>query len=128
MKNQSTTWNSNWSQKDIGLYGFADDHAVKKEFTPTKEDEESHCVSSLEQCLFNIRSWMDSNRLQMNNAETEFILFGYRSQLTKGTTEVIDVNGTEVPRSECICYLGIWFDQYMSLKKLHNKEVHYCYA
>ena len=49
---------------------------------------------------------MDSNRLRMNNGKTEFILFGSRSQLTKCTTEVVDVNGTEVPRSECIQLSG----------------------
>ena len=115
MKNQSTIQNIK-SQKDIDLYGFADDHALKKEFTPTKLDDESQCISSLEQYLINIKAWMDSNRLRMNNGKTEFILFTSRSQLTKCTTEVVDVNGTEVPRSECICYLGVWFDQYMSLK------------
>ena len=30
--------------------------------------------------------------------------------------EVVDMNGMEVTRSECICYLGAWLDQYMSLK------------
>ena len=122
MKNQSTNGTLNWSQKYIGLYGFADDHAVKKEFTPTKVDDESQCLSSLEQCLVNIKAWMDSNRLKMNNSQTKFILFGSRSQLTKCTTEVIDVNGTEVPRSECICYLGEWFDQYMSLNSHITKK------
>ena len=57
-KSQSTPWNIE-SQKDIGLYGFADDHAIKKEFTPTKLDDESQCISSLEQCLINIKAWMD---------------------------------------------------------------------
>ena len=78
MKNHSTTWNIRY-QKDIGIYGFVDDHAVKKEFTPTKVDDESHCLSALEQCLINIKAWMDSNRLRMNNGKTEFILFGSRS-------------------------------------------------
>ena len=59
-KNQSTTWNIGY-QKDISLYGFADDHAIRKEFTPTKVDDESQCVYSLEQCLINIKEWMDSN-------------------------------------------------------------------
>ena len=72
-KNQSTTWYIGF-QKDIGLYGFADDHAAKKEFTPTKVDDESQCISSLEQCLINIKAWMDSNRLGMNNGKTELIL------------------------------------------------------
>ena len=121
MKNQSTTWNIK-SQKDIGLYGFEDDHAVKKEFIPTKVDDESQSISSLEQCLINIKAWMDSSRLRMNNGKTEFILFGSRSQLTKCTTEVVDVNGTEILRSECICHLGVLFDQYMSLKSHITKK------
>ena len=85
-------------------------------------DDESQCISSLEQCLINIKAWMDSNRLRMNNGKTEFILFEPRSQLTKCTTEVVDVNGTEVPRSESIHYLGVWFDQYMSLKSHITKR------
>ena len=59
---------------------------------------------------------MDSNRLTMNNVKTKFILFVSRSQLTKCTTEVIDVNETEIPISGFVCYLGVWSDQYMSLK------------
>ena len=65
---------------------------------------------------------MDSNRLRMKNGKAEFILIGSRSQLTKCTNEVVDVNGTEVPRSESICYLGLQFDQYMSLKSLITKK------
>ena len=43
VKNQSTMCNIR-SQKDIDLYGFADDHAVRKEFTPTKVDNESESI------------------------------------------------------------------------------------
>ena len=45
-----------------------------------------------------------------------------RPRLTKCTTEVVGVNGTEVPRSESICYLGVGFDQYMSLKSHITKK------
>ena len=85
-------------------------------------DDESQCISSPEQCLINIKAWMYSNRLRMNNGKTEFILFGSRSQLTKCTTEVVDVIGTEVSRSESIHYLGVWLDQYMSLKSHITKK------
>ena len=68
MENQSTTWNIR-SQKDICLNGFADDHAVKKEFTPTKVDDDSQCIFSLEQCLINIEAWMDIKRLRMNDGK-----------------------------------------------------------
>ena len=60
--------------------------------------------------------------IQQNDKSTEeFILFGSRSQLTKFTTEVVDVNGTEVPRGESIHYLGVWLDQYMSPKSYITK-------
>ena len=76
-KNQSTKWNKE-SKKDICFYRFADDHAIKKEFTPSKVDDASQCIYSLEQCLINIKAWMDSNRLKMNNGKTKFILLGSR--------------------------------------------------
>ena len=85
MENQSTMWNIR-SQKDIGLYGFADDNAVKNEFTPTKVDNEPQCIASLEECLINIKTWMDSNRLRMNNSKMEFILY---NQLNFSRTELI---------------------------------------
>ena len=69
-----------------------DEHAIKKEFKPTKVDDESQCIFSLEQYLTNIKVWMDSNRLMMNDGKMEYILFGSRSKLTKCTTEVVDVN------------------------------------
>ena len=58
----------------------------------------------------------------MNSGKTEFILFRSRSKLTKYTTRVADVNGKEVPRSGYICYLGVWFDQYMTLKSHITKK------
>ena len=85
-------------------------------------DDESQCIYSLEQCLINIKAWMDSNRLKMNNGKTEFILLESRSQLTKCNTEVVDVNGIEVPRSESIYYFGVWLDQCMSLKRHITKK------
>ena len=72
MENQSTMWNIR-SEKHIGLYGFADDHAVKKEFTPTKVDNDFQCISSLEQCLTNQKAWMDSNRFRMFKRVKQFI-------------------------------------------------------
>ena len=85
-------------------------------------NDESQCIFLLEQCLINIKAWMDSNRLRMSDGQIVYTLFGSRSQLTKCTTEVLDVSGMEVPRSECICYLRAWPDQYMSLKSHITKK------
>ena len=53
----------------------------------------------------------------MNNAKTEFILFGSRHQLWKCTTESLSANGEEISCSNCIKYLGTWMDQELSFRQ-----------
>ena len=68
-----------------------------------------------------IKDWMDSNRLKMNTAKTEFIMFGFKKQLEKCTTKALKVNDDMVPTSEIIKYLGAWLDQHLSFK-IHIKK------
>ena len=43
----------------------------------------------------------------MNDGKTEFIMFGFKVQLAKCTTNIISINGTGGQRSEVIKYLGV---------------------
>ena len=56
----------------IDLHGFADDHGIKKKFEPTC-NKEAITTKSLSDCPTRIKSWMDLNRLKMNDAKTEYI-------------------------------------------------------
>ena len=58
---------------------------------------------------------MDENRLKMNNAKTEFVLFGARQQLAKCSSEVLNVNGELIQKSTSIKYLGVDLDQELSV-------------
>ena len=98
----------------VKIHGYADDHAIKKEFTPEKE--ENNTKDELETCLVEIKKWMDQNRLKMNDAKTEFILFGSRKMLAKCESGNIDCNGAVVKRSKCIRYLGADLDENMNMK------------
>ena len=53
----------------------------------------------------------------MNNAKTEFILFGSRQQLRKCTTKSLSANGEDILCSNCIKYLGTWMDQELSFRQ-----------
>ena len=55
-------------------------------------------------------------RLKMNNSKTEFIYFGWPSQLEKCTTRKIDVNGEEITRADHTRYLGAYLDQKLDFK------------
>ena len=50
--------------RPLSIIGFRDDHAMKKSFIPTLEDDEEVCIANIQACLFRVKEWMDSMRLE----------------------------------------------------------------
>ena len=48
-------------EEQIALNGFADDHLVKKEFTPGKQEDESKCIHDLQHCMGEVQVRMEEN-------------------------------------------------------------------
>ena len=84
---------------NVGLNGFADDHSLKRSFKADDRKAEQSIISALQNCLVNVKTLMDENRLKMNDGKTEFIMFGAKKQLAKCKTTSIDVNKTVVNNS-----------------------------
>ena len=101
--------------EEIDLCGFADGHVLKSSFKASSRIPEKESVTSLKSTLVNVKTWMDQNRLKMNNRKTELIMFASKKQLEKCVTTSIDMNGTTVNCSLIIKYLGAWLDQHMQL-------------
>ena len=78
----------------LDLNGFADDHSVHTTFKPSELDhkEELDTTTTIESIMLDIKSWMDQVHLKLNEAKTEFIYFGWPSQLGKCATTTIDVS------------------------------------
>ena len=104
----------------IEIHGYANDHALKKSFRARSEEKTT--ISLLEDATGTIKTWMDHNRLKMNNSKTEFIMYGSRQQLSKIETTNIDTNGVTITKSDCIRYLGADLDEMLSLKKMVNRK------
>ena len=107
---------------DVGLNGFADDHSLKRSFKADERKAKQTVISALQNCLMNVRTWMDENRLKMNDGKTEFIMFGAKKQLAKCKTTSIDVNKTVVNNSEVVKYLGTWMDCNLTFKDHIGKK------
>ena len=60
----------------IKYHGYADDQQVYCSFDPNEAQDINRTVSMIEKCVWSIRSWMRVNRLKLNDAKTEVILFG----------------------------------------------------
>ena len=102
--------------KGIAIHGYADDHALKISFDSNDSTAEQDAINLLEQCAIKVKDWMDQNRLKMNSAKTEFILFGSSSQLGKCGTSSLNVCGDSVKLTPKIKYLGAYLDSHLNLK------------
>ena len=78
--------------KDLTLSGFSDDHSVRRSFRAGSSNEEAETNQILEECMLNIKSWMDYMRLKMNPSKTEFIYFGSKPQVKKCEVESLKVS------------------------------------
>ena len=65
----------------------------------------------------NIASWMDTMYLKLNPDKTKFIMFGYRSQLVKCTTNYVTISGSTIPNSPSVKYLAVTPDENLKCKE-----------
>ena len=102
----------------FSIYGFTDDHNLGCGFTPgtSGNKDEMDKITTLTNSLKSINTWMNRNRLCMNNAKTEVLMIGSQSQFNKCITTALDINGTMVGTSKMIKYLGAYLDNSLSFK------------
>ena len=102
-------------EQSIG--GYADDHCLIDSFDPSKSDDEVTSIGRLETSLQNISTWMASNKLKMNPTKTETTIFVSKGISNKISTSSIQVAGNPVQTSDHLKYLGVWFDQHLTMEK-----------
>ena len=66
---------------NIGIHGFADDYTLKDFFEPVVDEMDT--IIGLEECLEDVKIWMDSNTLKMNDAKTEISTLWFQKTNTK---------------------------------------------
>ena len=93
---------------DIPLYGYADDHSVKKAFRAGSQNknEEKKTIEDLENGAKNIKTWIGINRLKMNDGKSEFahnnLIFFGTSQMTEKFSLGWELNKTPLTFTESI--------------------------
>ena len=101
----------------ITLNSFVDNHSVRRSFIADSRDQELQLILMLMSTVATIASWMDTMHLKLNPDKTEFIMFGYRIQLVKCTTNCDNIPDSNIPRSPSVRYLGVTLDENLSLKE-----------
>ena len=101
------------------VLGYADDHSFYDSFDITTYDS---VKASMENKLDEVKQWMTSNRLKMNDEKTEVIIFGSNYYLSKLDKEAIRVGYDNIEVSEVVKYLGAWLDSKMTMSRFITEK------
>ena len=90
-------------------------------FKPTVQGNEDKKIAQLEACISEIRLWIKTNFLKLNDSKTEVIMFGTHQNITKVKTKQICVGDTLVEIVEYVRNLGYYMDKELK-SKIHIKQ------
>ena len=79
------------------------------------------CISKLESCLADVRSWMQVSFLKLNESKTEFVICSTRQELSKVGMINIKVCDDVIPNVPSIRNLGLHFDEELKHSSHVNK-------
>ena len=92
---------------------YADDTQVYKSFDL---DDCLFSVVCVEKCVSDVKAWMMSNKLQMNEDKTEVLLVTVKRIFNlQHLPEFMNINGTCVKFSPSVRNLGVTLDSTLSL-------------
>ena len=78
-------------------------------------------IQGMEKCIEDIRHWMVSDRLLLNDEKTEFLPISTRQQLSKVEPLPLRVEAMDIEPVNCVRNLGAWFDSMLSMETHINK-------
>ena len=81
-------------------------------FKPTSQ---ANVVNTIENCIADVRNWMASNRICINDSKTEFVIIGSRKQLAKISVDSVTVGDAIIKPVTTVRNLGVLFDQHMKM-------------
>ena len=84
-----------------------DDSQLYLSFSPADGlFSQTDAIQAMERCIQDIRHWMVSDRLLLNDEMTEFLLIGTRQQLSKFAPLPLRVGTMDIEPGNCIRNLG----------------------
>ena len=104
---------------------YVDDSQIYLSFKPDDLSSQQNAITAMQNCIDDIRSWMEHDKLLLNDEKTEFLVIGTRQQLSK----VITVGNSAIMKSSVVGNLGSYIDDKLSMnshiKKVSNASFYY---
>ena len=101
---------------------YANDCQLYVTFRPADGlSSQPDAIQAMERCIEDVRHWIVSDRLLLNDEKTEFLLIGTRQQLSKVEVLPLRVGTIDIEPENCVRNLGAWFDSTLSMETHTNK-------
>ena len=109
---------------NIQIHLYADDTQLYCSFDPSASQS---AMQRMEACITEIRSWMNDNFLKLNDAKTEFIMFGTPNDLKRVSEWTVSVGTEEVFPSTTVRNIGAMMDSALNMESHISNVRKSCY-
>ena len=92
---------------------YADDSQLYVTVNPNGNTNQ--VMSKLENCIEDIKIWMERNFLKLNDSKTEFIVFGSKLNLGNVSVSPITVGDCKIPIASTVKNLGVVMDSLLNM-------------
>ena len=96
------------------VHCYADDSQLYLLFNPSCAFSQDQAIRSMETCISDVKQWMTSDKLMLNNDKTEFIVVATRHLLKKAAVNTIRVGDCDVSKVSVVQNLGAWFEDQLT--------------
>ena len=107
------------------IHLYADDTQLYVPFNPEDSEE---AMQRLEACIDDIRGWMNTNFLKLNDSKTEFLILGGKKDLEKVKEDHVRVGDTRILKSTVARNIGGYLDENMDMKDQISQTIRSCYS
>ena len=107
----------------IEYHSYADDQQVYLSFAPAIDGNKERCLTNLQNCIQDIRLWMRTNLLKLNDSKTEFIMVGSKHNLLKTDAKntAVQIGNDIITCVDSVCDLGFIIDNELKSTAHINK-------
>ena len=102
----------------VDYHNYTDDQQLYLAFSPAIDGDKERCLNNLQNCIHNIRLWMRTNLLKLNDNKTEFIMVGSKNNLLKANTRntLVQIGNDYITCVDSVHYLGYIIDNELNLQ------------
>ena len=99
----------------MNCHFYADDSQI---YIPCNTTSDIHSTAEqIEHCLQEVKKWMSSNKLKLNDDKSEFMVFGSKFQLKTLSDTHIKMGSAILKPSQNVKNLGVYMDSHLNMRQ-----------